>query len=202
MPAQLHLLSNLENCENCEKLEKVFAYYLAPVFKKIKPAELIVLNKDCLLASWPKEKNRLIKDLGLRVKQLTQRENKIYLLFYDKKVMNDCLKNRDCQNILKQKGYEDRHSLKSLLEQLSKRMKENLCPHEIGLFLGYPPRDVQAFIKFKGKNFCLCKYWKVYHDIEKSQTKFKQIDDARMYAAILLNRGIPFKNTVKLMKSI
>lgn len=202
MPAQLHLLSNLEKCENCEKLEKVFAYYLAPVLKKIKPAELIILNKDCLLASWSKEKNRLIKDLGLKVKQLAQKEDKIYLLFYDEKILKDFLANKSCQSILKQNGYNERNSLTSLLEQLHEKMKKNLCPHEIGLFLGYPPHDVHAFIKFKGKNFCLCKHWKVYHDIERSRNKFKQIDDARMYAALLLNRGVPFKNTVKLMKSI
>lgn len=202
MPETLHLLANLAQCENCEKLEKTVAYYIAPVLKKVKPAELIILNKDCLLASWYQESNRLTRDLGLQVKQLAKTQSKVYLLFYEQKLLHEFLSNKSCRNILQQNGYKQTDRLEALLAQLSKRMQTDICPHEIGLFLGYPPHDVQAFIKFKGKNFCLCKHWKVYHDLESSQSKFMQIDLARNQAAVLLNRGTTFSNTVKLMKSI
>ena len=45
--------------------------------------------------------------------------------------------------------------------------KEQLFPHEIGVFLGYPPEDVKAFIKQNGKGAVLCGYWKVYSNIKK-----------------------------------
>lgn len=37
-------------------------------------------------------------------------------------------------------------------------------PHEIGLFLGYPPADVAAFIRNRGKNYAALGLWKSYVD--------------------------------------
>ena len=37
-------------------------------------------------------------------------------------------------------------------------------PHEIGLFLSYPPEDVQGFIENHAQNFKLSGLWKVYGD--------------------------------------
>ncbi|MGN0379874.1 MAG: DUF3793 family protein [Butyrivibrio sp.] len=46
-------------------------------------------------------------------------------------------------------------------------LKGKLCndacfPHEIGLFLGYPPEDVKGFIENKGENCKCCGAWKAY----------------------------------------
>ena len=45
-------------------------------------------------------------------------------------------------------------------------------PHEIGLFLGYPPADVFGFIENKGKDFLFSGYWKVYSDAEQRKQMF------------------------------
>ena len=37
-------------------------------------------------------------------------------------------------------------------------------PHEIGVFLGYPLRDVVGFIENRGQNFTCCGLWKAYGD--------------------------------------
>ena len=45
-------------------------------------------------------------------------------------------------------------------------------PHEIGLFLGYPPEDVRGFIE-EGAAKCKCTgCWKVYGDVERAQKLF------------------------------
>ena len=45
-------------------------------------------------------------------------------------------------------------------------------PHEIGLFLGYPPGDVHGFIENK-PDACKCVgIWKVYGDKEKARQTF------------------------------
>ena len=49
-------------------------------------------------------------------------------------------------------------------------------PHEVGLFLGYPPEDVRGFIEHK---YCGCKCvgsWKVYGDAQKAQEAFSRFD--------------------------
>lgn len=58
--------------------------------------------------------------------------------------------------------------LAALLRHLRRRLlwREGF-PHEIGLFLGYPPEDVQGFLADPGGGRCkLCGHWKVYHDVE------------------------------------
>ena len=45
-------------------------------------------------------------------------------------------------------------------------------PHEIGLFLGYPPEDVQGFIEHEGKGYKCLGCWKVYGDPEQAQKCF------------------------------
>ena len=54
-----------------------------------------------------------------------------------------------------------------------KRMREqDEFPHEIGLFLGYPPEDVRGFIE-NGARGCKCVgCWKVYGDAETARETF------------------------------
>ena len=57
---------------------------------------------------------------------------------------------------LKNRGYES-ESPKKHLACLMKRMKEDdEFPHEVGLFLGYPPKDVQSFTECRGRGYKCC----------------------------------------------
>lgn len=42
----------------------------------------------------------------------------------------------------------------------------------MGLFLGYPPEDVQGFMECRAKGFRCVGCWKVYGDAEKAQKLF------------------------------
>ncbi len=56
-------------------------------------------------------------------------------------------------------------------------------PHEIGLFLGYPLRDVIGFIRNEGKNCRCADCWKVYGDeceARKVFAEFRKCTDAYM----------------------
>ena len=47
-------------------------------------------------------------------------------------------------------------------------------PHEIGLFLGYPPEDVRGFIENKAQDCKCVGCWKVYGDETAAQRRFAQ----------------------------
>ena len=70
---------------------------------------------------------------------------------------------------------------KACLNRLKSRVKK--CPefpHEIGLFLGYPPEDVHGFILHKGNCCKCCGCWKVYGNEEKALrafAKYKKCSD-------------------------
>ena len=46
-------------------------------------------------------------------------------------------------------------------------------PHEIGLFLSYPPEDVRGFIEHKGHESKCDGCWKVYGDAERAKKTFR-----------------------------
>ena len=45
-------------------------------------------------------------------------------------------------------------------------------PHEVGLFLSYPPEDVKGFIDHRANNFKCTGPWKVYGDKGKARSLF------------------------------
>ena len=47
-----------------------------------------------------------------------------------------------------------------------------IFPHEVGLFLSYPPEDVRGFIDNHARNCKYLGFWKVYGDVEKAKRTF------------------------------
>ena len=52
--------------------------------------------------------------------------------------------------------------------------EEGEFPHEVGLFLSYPPEYVQGFIEHRSRDFKCAGLWKVYGDEEKARRLFAQ----------------------------
>lgn len=58
---------------------------------------------------------------------------------------------------------------------LAQRLREcEVFPHEIGLFLGYPPEDVKGFIENKAQNYKIVGTWKVYGDEREAEKRFNR----------------------------
>ena len=77
-------------------------------------------------------------------------------------------------SILKECGY-CRFSTQDCIARLKERLSEgNGFPHEIGLFLGYPPEDVRGFIQNKALGHKVTGYWKVYGDEKKALKTFSK----------------------------
>ena len=77
-------------------------------------------------------------------------------------------------DLLDMHGYAG-HKPAQCVARLARRLHESRdFPHEIGLFLGYPPEDVEGFI-CKGPQCCKCTgCWKVYGDEEKAKCLFER----------------------------
>ena len=57
--------------------------------------------------------------------------------------------------------------------RLARRFRESgEFPHEVGLFLSYPPEDVKGFIDHRAGGFKCAGLWKVYGDEEKARSLF------------------------------
>lgn len=99
---------------------------------------------------------------------------------------------------LKNRGYES-ESPKKHLACLMKRMKEDdEFPHEVGLFLGYPPKDVQSFTECRGRGYNCCGNWKAYSDEENANKVFAMYRKCTyLYCKAIENGATLEKLTVK-----
>ena len=84
------------------------------------------------------------------------------------------LEDAEAVRLLEESGYPC-HSAGQCVACLIRRLRENdEFPHEIGLFLSYPPEDVRGFIENKACRFKCAGLWKVYGDEERAKELFRQ----------------------------
>ena len=75
------------------------------------------------------------------------------------------------EKLLSECGYAGAASNACLARLISRLRTEKDFPHEVGLFLGYPPADVDGFMHRK-ESYKLCGLWKVYDDVEGAVRQF------------------------------
>lgn len=82
------------------------------------------------------------------------------------------LRNAQASALLRRAGYGD-ESCERCVARLACRFREGKeFPHEVGLFLSYPPEDVKGFIDHRANNFKCTGPWKVYGDEGKARSLF------------------------------
>lgn len=118
--------------------------------------------------------NQQLRRKGLRLLPLRLNDKKALIYLYRPKKLTEDLTAPIAAALLQQEGY-DAGTCERCVVQLARRLRQNAdFPHEIGLFLGYPPEDVQGFIE---NDACRCKCvgcWKVYGDETEARRKFAQ----------------------------
>ena len=124
-----------------------------------------------------KDLQRLNKSLGakgLRILPLRIGDSSALIYVYRPAMLQQDLACREASEILDRCGYK-LASVNHCVVNLVNRIRESGdFPHEIGLFLGYPPEDVQGFIDHNAQDFKCVGCWKVYGDEEKAKSLFAQ----------------------------
>mgnify|MGYP001416524386 FL=1 len=151
------------------------AHNAAPTIGKVKPSSLVVFKKTMrrdLFSNWERYKYDIASSLNVNFYELKRTEDSVYVLFYDYIKLNNVFRNTENMAFLNRFGYSDKMNIYEALSLLKKRY-EQACPHEIGIFLGYPVSDVFDFIECPNKECLMRGYWKVYNDIEYAKEVFK-----------------------------
>ena len=82
------------------------------------------------------------------------------------------LKDQLAGTLLAEAGYPNKGS-EQCVAYLARRFRSGGgFPHEVGLFLSYPPQDVLGFIENRAVNYKCAGLWKVYGDVEQAQRLF------------------------------
>jgi hypothetical protein len=171
----------------------------AEVLAGVKPANLISISNRPQLCGrnlyqlWQSHHEELATRLGdLTIMVLQTKEKALLLLCYNKGQLERHLSHAGIRTLLRKAGYEADAAKEELLGELCRRIASNESfPHEIGLFIGYPAKDVAAFMGLIKLPFaCQC-LWKIYGNPEQSLGLAEQFRCCRQRMGAILATGSP-----------
>ncbi|MBE5847825.1 MAG: DUF3793 family protein [Lachnospiraceae bacterium] len=133
--------------------------------------------------------NEALRDKGIRVIPLKKTESLVLIYLYRPDCLRRDLDDPDVVNLLKEKGYV-LDGAEDPLVQLARHLREDKeFPHEIGVFLGYPPSDVASFMKSSSEGVKCVGCWKAYSDREKAERTFRKYQTCTEIYRRLNRRG-------------
>ncbi len=118
------------------------------------------------------ELNRCFTGKGLRAIPLNITEKSVLLYIYRPDRLKEDLSSTEAKEILLNKGYSCDNIESDIVHLIHHIHNDGSFPHEIGLFLGYPPIDVRGFMNDSRKGVKCVGYWKVYGNKEKAEKTF------------------------------
>ena len=113
--------------------------------------------------------NLLLGDKGLRILPLRRENGRALIYLYRPKRLCNDLHNRMACKLLRERGYCVDAPARCVMRLIERIQEEASFPHEIGLFLGYPPEDVSGFIENHAEKCKCVGCWKVYGDADAAQ---------------------------------
>ena len=177
---------------NSRTLEQSLARHCAPTLLGAKAGSLVSLSRreHPNLREQTEEYHRRLWGRGVAFTILREYPERSLLFVCRPALLEKQLDSPEARLLLLRFGYDPGAPVEAMLECLRERfLQSGEFPHEIGLFLGYPPEDVRAFLETGGGACKLCGYWKVYHDVEGARARFACFDACRRCLCRLLEEG-------------
>ena len=154
--------------------EEMVVRQCAPTLAGIKAGSLFpcpCTDRDALLDE-VRQLNRRLSPKGLCLLPLRFTEGSALLYLYRPSELRKDLKDQLAGTLLAEAGYPNKGS-EQCVAYLARRFRSGgEFPHEVGLFLSYPPQDVLGFIENRAVNYKCAGLWKVYGDVEQAQRLF------------------------------
>ena len=155
-------------------LQNYIIKHCAPTLAGLKTANIFMIRNDVAeIIDEIRKLNALLTKKGLRIVPIrnTEKGTLIYLYRPDRLVQD--LSTPKAVEIMEKKGYPCNNPMCCLAILVRHLMNDKEFPHEIGLFLGYPPSDVEGFINSPEDGVKCCGCWKVYHNEEEAKKIFE-----------------------------
>ncbi len=158
--------------------EELVVLHCSPTMAGIKTASLFTcpLEDKAEMVESLKKLNAKLVPKGVRIIPIKYMEHRVLVYMYRPERLNKDLKHPVTRRILQGMGYPVT-DVTQCVAMLKERVNlESTFPHEIGLFLGYPPDDVKAFIENQARDAILVGTWKVYHNEEDARRTFAKFE--------------------------
>ncbi|MDD2338357.1 MAG: DUF3793 family protein [Geobacteraceae bacterium] len=171
-PVWMDLAGRFPDDRDC--LAAFLAFETAEVLDGIKPSSLVnLLNRPrrCgknLHAVWKEHGEGIIRKSPLEAKVMVERSDSLLLLLYDQRMVSELLENRGVRALLRRSGYTPENGVDGLLSELARRFASGSVPHEIGIILGYPLKDVAGFMGVGHLRFTCQGPWRIFGNPQRS----------------------------------
>jgi len=178
-----------------ECLAAFVALETAEVLRGVKPANLLnITNRRgvCgrnLYQLWRQYGSEVVGTGGLEALELVDRHDSLLVLFYDPVALAVLLARKGVAAILTKAGYGKPADTAASLAELQCRLQAGGFPHEIGVFLGYPLKDVVGFMGWARLPFTCQGPWKIYGDPASSLELANSCRECRLSMARRLARS-------------
>ena len=137
--------------------------------------------------------NKKLVPKGVRVIPLRFRKGRALIYVYRPNGLKRDLSDEQARSILKEQGYVP-EKIDQCIMRLIRRLKvSEEFPHEIGLFLSYPPEDVCGFIENKACDHKCVGCWKVYGDENAARRTFAKYEKCTRVYTDCWERGRPLE---------
>lgn len=170
--------------------EEQIIRYCAPTLASLKTGSMFscACASRAELNSFVRDMNHRLMGKGLRVLPLKCKNGSCLIYVYRPERLERDLKCRSAEEMLMNCGYCCKNANCCIRELIARLAQTDDFPHEIGLFLSYPPEDVDGFIHRRGEARC-SGYWKVYGDVEAAQRTFARYRKCSRVYMRLWNQG-------------
>ncbi len=155
--------------------EEVLIQYCAPTLAGLKTGNLFTYTFSAReeMHAEIRRYNRILAGKKLCIIPMRYRNGKALLYLYRPDALRRDISAADTARMLEEAGYGSNSASRCIRELIRRLESQEQFPHEIGLFLGYPPEDVRGFIEQKAGNYKMIGTWKVYGDVEKAKRTFQ-----------------------------
>ena len=116
--------------------------------------------------------NRNYVSRGLCLIPLRYDRKRVLLYLYRPKGLRKDLEDDLAKKVLEEEGYPWAMPERCVAKLIRRLKEDGDFPHEIGLFLSYPPEDVKGFIDNRACNYKCSGIWKVYSDVDRARKMF------------------------------
>ncbi|MDY0191547.1 MAG: DUF3793 family protein [Desulfuromonas sp.] len=146
----------------------------AEVIAGVKPANLLRISNraySCgrnMYKLWQQHGEELLANSSLVAATLLSDTNGVLLLIYSPALLQRRLNSRSARTFLASLDYRDPQHLETTLADLVSHFVDGEFPHEIGLFLGYPLKDISAFMGRSQLEVTAQRLWKIYGKTRRS----------------------------------
>lgn len=154
--------------------EDLIVRHCSPTLAGLKTANLFAAEytSEEALRNDLRALNRVLVPKGLRALPLRRENGRALIYLYRPKRLAQDLKDAQAAALLEPIGYPCGCPERCIAALVHRLKEQSAFPHEIGLFLGYPPEDVRGYIENRALHCKCVGCWKVYGDEAAARRQF------------------------------